>query len=215
MKFLFLNILNIMAGWLDFEKQLAFYASYHRNPTNKLIHVICVPAILWSALVFLQPLVPLFAFELASYTLQVTLPYLVLSVYIGYYLLLEPLAAATYTPFLLALGYYSRVFYVSYGSEIAMQTALGVHVISWIAQFAGHAFAEHRAPALLDGLVQALMLAPLFVWMEVLFVVFGYRPKLQHRLDEQVSSSVSEWKKSQIATQTTRGRSPGKKLQKK
>lgn len=47
--------------------------------------------------------------------------------------------------------------------------ALGVHVVSWILQFVGHGKYEGRKPALLDNLVQALFLAPLFVWYEVLF----------------------------------------------
>ncbi len=36
-----------------------------------------------------------------------------------------------------------------------------------------------------DNLVQALFLAPFFVWMEILFK-FGYRPELQHRIHEKV-----------------------------
>ena len=34
----------------------------------------------------------------------------------------------------------------------AMQIALGLFSFGWIAQFAGHIFAEGRAPALLDNL---------------------------------------------------------------
>jgi stalled ribosome alternative rescue factor ArfA len=40
--------------------------------------------------------------------------------------------------------------------------AVAVHVVSWIAQFVGHGKYEGRKPALLDNLVQALFLAPLF-----------------------------------------------------
>jgi uncharacterized membrane protein YGL010W len=35
-----------------------------------------------------------------------------------------------------------------------MKTAWIVHGIAWIAQFIGHGFAEGRAPALLDNLLQ-------------------------------------------------------------
>lgn len=34
--------------------QFTFYASYHHNGLNKLIHIFCVWPILWTALVFLQ-----------------------------------------------------------------------------------------------------------------------------------------------------------------
>jgi uncharacterized membrane protein YGL010W len=39
----------------------------------------------------------------------------------------------------------------------------------------------------------ALMLAPLFVWMEVMFM-FGYRPKLRSRLHENTVKAIAEWK---------------------
>ena len=55
------------------------------------------------------------------------------------------------------------------GSPLAWQSALGLHVFSWLAQFYGHGVHEGRAPALLDNLFQALFLAPLFVLIETLF----------------------------------------------
>lgn len=64
---------------------------------------------------------------------------------------------------------------------------------SWIAQFIGHGVYEGRAPALLDNLVQALFLAPFFVWMEVLFA-FGYRPELKARLDRAVEGELAKLK---------------------
>ena len=36
----------------DLLDQLSFYGSYHRHPVNKLIHLVCVPGIAWSALVW-------------------------------------------------------------------------------------------------------------------------------------------------------------------
>jgi uncharacterized membrane protein YGL010W len=39
----------------------------------------------------------------------------------------------------------------------------------------------------------ALLLAPMFVWMEVLFL-FGYRPQLQQRLEKKAEQSIAEWK---------------------
>lgn len=57
-------------------------------------------------------------------------------------------------PFLLGCGYYARVLPVQLSREsIAKYAAVG-NISSWIAQFMGHAFAERRAPALLDNLFQ-------------------------------------------------------------
>lgn len=70
----------------------------------------------------------------------------------------------------------------------------GIHAVSWIAQFIGHGVFEKRAPALLDNLVQALMLAPLFVWMEILFF-FGYRSELKQRFEKNVELEILKFRK--------------------
>ena len=64
-------------------------------------------------------------------------------------------------------------------------------VICWVAQFVGHGAFEGRAPALLDNVVQALIMAPFFVFLEVLFD-FGYRPELQRRVEGQVQKMLKE-----------------------
>jgi 2-hydroxy fatty acid dioxygenase len=75
------------------------------------------------------------------------------------------------------------------------QIAIGVFIVSWIAQFIGHGAFEGRAPALLDNLVQALVLAPFFVWMEALFKL-GYRPELRARVDKEVEKEVEKYRRS-------------------
>jgi uncharacterized membrane protein YGL010W len=69
--------------------------------------------------------------------------------------------------------------------------ALGVHVISWILQFVGHGKYEGRKPALLDNLVQALFLAPLFVWYEVLFKL-GFYPQLKKDVEAAIEVEVAK-----------------------
>ena len=71
----------------------------------------------------------------------------------------------------------------------------GLFLVSWIAQFVGHGAFEGRAPALLDNLFQALFLAPLFVWLELLFAL-GYRPELKSRLDNLIAQDVLKFKQS-------------------
>ena len=66
-------------------------------------------------------------------------------------------------------------------------------MVSWIAQFVGHGKFEGRKPALLDNLVQALFLAPLFVWFEVLFKM-GFYKKLQGEVEEGIEVEVSRMK---------------------
>jgi len=103
---------------------------------------------------------------------------------------MEPVAGGLLAPLLLGATAYANHLTSTYGMK-ANYIAIGVHVASWIAQFIGHGIFEGRAPALLDNLVQALFLAPFFVWLEVLFA-FGYRPELKARLDKAVESEIAK-----------------------
>jgi 2-hydroxy fatty acid dioxygenase len=93
-----------------------------------------------------------------------------------------------------------------------------VHVSCWIAQFLGHGLAEGRAPALLDNLVGgrfnhiicyilfiyndfvaffiAIVLAPFFVHLEVLFF-FGYRPEMQKRIANEIGKEILKFRKAE------------------
>ncbi|KAI7049233.1 hypothetical protein KC332_g1141 [Hortaea werneckii] len=106
---------------------------------------------------------------------------------------MEPVAGAMLAPLLLGGTAYSNHLTSTYGMK-ANYIALGIHVFSWIAQFIGHGIFEGRAPALLDNLVQALFLAPFFVWLEILFA-FGYRPELKARLDKAVQKEIEKYRK--------------------
>jgi uncharacterized membrane protein YGL010W len=60
-------------------------------------------------------------------------------------------------------------------------------------QFIGHGKFEGRKPALLDNLAQALFLAPLFVWYEILFKL-GFYKKLQQEVHEAIDLEVAKIK---------------------
>lgn len=107
---------------------------------------------------------------------------------------MEPVAGALLAPLILGATAYANHLTSAYGS-IANYWALGVHISSWLAQFVGHGIFEGRAPALLDNLIQAIFLAPFFVWLEILFAL-GYRPELKQRLDKAVEEQISDYKKS-------------------
>ena len=107
---------------------------------------------------------------------------------------MEPVAGGILAPMLLAGTAFSNHLTTTYGST-ANYWALGVFLTSWVAQFVGHGVFEGRAPALLDNLVQALFLAPFFVWMEILFFL-GYRPELKSRVDIAVEKEIEKFNKS-------------------
>lgn len=68
-----------------------------------------------------------------------------------------------------------------------------IQAVAWSAQFFGHFFFERRAPALLDNIFQAFLLAPLFIFMELLFVL-GYRPALLKRVRDKTKIAITTYK---------------------
>jgi uncharacterized membrane protein YGL010W len=91
---------------------------------------------------------------------------------------------------------------VSSGAPHANKIAIAVKAASWIAQFIGHGVFEKRAPALLDNLLQAFVLAPFFVFLEGLFKL-GYRPELQKRVNIEVEKEVKKFRASKAASNGT------------
>ncbi|KAF8901647.1 hypothetical protein CPB84DRAFT_1961895 [Gymnopilus junonius] len=179
------------------EKQLTFYGAYHSNKVNVLIHIICVPIIVWTAQALMAPLpvpafIPAYHYVVNDYMLF-TVNYATIMgvIYLAYYFVLEPVAALLYTPqmvitVLTATAFSHRPGHVSIAATI--------HAFSWIAQFIGHGFAEGRAPALLDNLLGAIVLAPFFVHLEILFAL-GYRSAMHKRINNAIGKEVAKIRK--------------------
>lgn len=189
---------SLIMGVFDLKDQLVFYGQYHSNKYNIAVHMCFVPLILWTVFVMLAslPVPELFP----SQTLLYISPYAYLEwtwalplaiIVAGYYLLLEPIAAITYLPILSTMIMTaSPIAHGPSGTEAAM----GLFVLSWIAQFTAHAVAEKRSPALLDNLAGALILAPFFVHFELLFAL-GYRPQLQKEITNGVGIEVTKFRR--------------------
>ncbi|KAE9373398.1 DUF962-domain-containing protein [Stipitochalara longipes BDJ] len=179
---------------LDLEKQLRFYGAYHHNPVNIGIHMTCVPLILAFGLLLATnspTLIPLPEW-LTIPNLPLNLGTLGAIFYSGFYILLEPVAGSILLPIIIGWTAYANHLTTTIPSTIN-KAAIAVQIVSWIAQFIGHGVYEGRAPALLDNLVQALVLAPFFVFMEALFH-FGYRPELQKRVSDAVEKEIKKVK---------------------
>lgn len=94
-------------------------------------------------------------------------------------------------PCLLTLTYTANVFTIK--SDYSISIPLIVFVLSLLCQILSHHFLEKRNSAFMDNLFQAACVAPLFVFMELLFVL-GYRPALQKRVYEKVKNAIMTWK---------------------
>jgi len=181
---------------LNLEKQLRFYGAYHHDPMNIAIHIVGVPVILWTTFILGTNTPPLIKLPESM-----TIPNLELNVgtilclsYCALYILLEPVAGTALSALLLAGTAYGNHLTTVHGMT-ANFWAIAGFLASWIAQFLGHGMFEGRAPALLDNLFQALFLAPLFVWLEVLFVL-GYRPELKKRVDKMALEDIAKYRES-------------------
>ncbi|KAH1570680.1 hypothetical protein KXX17_000781 [Aspergillus fumigatus] len=179
---------------LNLEKQLLFYGAYHNNPVNLAIHITCVPILLFTGIALASNSSALFNLpEAISFEyLPANLGAIAAFIYATFYILLEPVAGGLIAPLLIASAAYANYLLSTYGTTVNYWAA-GIHVVSWLLQFVGHGVFEGRAPALLDNLVQALLLAPLFVWLEILFFL-GYRPELRARYEESVKKEIAAFR---------------------
>lgn len=157
--------------------QLAFYGAYHNDRYNRIVHLVFVPTLVWTAAVMLATLVR--GAEL----------WLLLA-YSSFYVAMDLLAGVSWA---FCVGYpcfwmTERLFRLT---SHAWKWALALHVLSWIVQVVvGHGMYEKRKPALVDSFFQSLALAPLFVWMEVLFAL-GYKPGLEQEVSELVRERIA------------------------
>lgn len=159
-------------------EQMSVYAAYHKDATNKAIHFVFVPLIIWSAMGLLVQ-----AGTWSLGTMDVTLAHLVAVVLLAYYLYLDfPLGVAMVLFFTVLLVTVLQV-QDSLGGR-AWMLFLAVFVGSWIAQLVGHAAFEHRKPALADNVLQVFV-APIFVMAEWAFAI-----GLRRRLHEEVQRGM-------------------------
>jgi uncharacterized membrane protein YGL010W len=136
---------------------LGEYGASHQNPTNELLHWICVPPIVLSVMGFLWSApVPAALAGLSSWLNWATLA---AAAALTYYLLLSPaLAAGALLSFVVLLSIthaLARLPWPLWG------TSLVIFVIAWIGQFVGHAV-EGKRPSFFKDL-QFLLIGPLWL----------------------------------------------------
>ncbi len=133
--------------WLD------QYGESHTNPTNKLIHWICIPAIMVSLLGVLSTV------PMPWDSQHINLATLFLAFSLGFYSLLSVrlmlgmlvVGSATYAA-AVALGALSIPLWV---------TSLAIFVVAWVFQFIGHKIEGKKPSFFVD--VQFLLIGPLWL----------------------------------------------------
>jgi len=189
-------------GFFDLKKQFIFYASYHNNPVNVLIHLFCIWNLMWSGMCLfhftpqLTNAPDLFTKIPVIGGTPINLTLLVTTIYVISYVIMDPFAGSLAAVMVLALHRLTSDLVIAnapvYGHPL-WQAVLTFHVIMWIAQFIGHGVFEGRAPALLDSWDQAFITAPLFVVLEVLFFL-GYRKQFYQECMKEVKMEIKKFK---------------------
>ena len=123
---------------------LAQYADSHRNPTNELIHFVCVPLIVFTLLGILWSIHPLLAWAAGLAAL-------------AYYGRLSmPFAVGMLALFLVMMSLLALMPPLT-----VLPLSIAIFVVAWIGQFIGHKI-EGKKPSFLDD-VRFLLIGPLFV----------------------------------------------------
>ncbi|KAL1207875.1 hypothetical protein V5N11_014040 [Cardamine amara subsp. amara] len=193
-----------MMGLLDLEKHFAFYGAYHSNPINIIIHIIFVWPIVFTALLLLHFTTPICDPSQLGFPQSVTfdgvlrfnLGFIFTVVYALFYICLDKKSGFIAALMCFSCWVGSSFLAAQLGPSLAFKVGLASQLLCWTGQFLGHGLFEKRAPALLDNLVQAFLMAPFFVLLEVLQSVFGYEPYpgFQERVNAKVESDIKIWR---------------------
>jgi uncharacterized membrane protein YGL010W len=150
------------------DQWLNEYSDSHRNPTNKLLHYLCVPPI-QLALMGLLLAVPVPA-ALGGWTQLVNWASLSVLAGLVYYAVLSPRLA--FGMLLVVLGGFALLAALARLSVPLWETCLAIFVIAWIGQFVGHAI-EGKRPSFFKDL-QFLLIGPLWI-LSAMFRRLGLR----------------------------------------
>jgi uncharacterized membrane protein YGL010W len=164
-----------------FRRQLASYASVHRDPRNKATHFVGIPIIVFSLLLALSLWkLNLGVGEDASMAMVIgviaALGWIALDLGIG-------LVMAA----LLLVAWYAAEALAGALGHAGTWTAFGVLFVGgWVLQFLGHHY-EGKRPALIDNIFQAFV-GPMFLVAEAM-VVMGMRRDLAALMNEPAVTS--------------------------
>jgi len=120
------------------------YSDSHRHPTNELIHIVCVPVIVFTLLRILWSIHPALAVAACGAALV-------------YYFRLSP-------PFALGMLLMSAAMLAVLALMppfTVLPLSIAIFVVAWIGQFIGHKI-EGKKPSFFDDL-RFLLIGPLFV----------------------------------------------------
>ncbi|MDI9238695.1 DUF962 domain-containing protein [Lysobacter sp. LF1] len=140
------------------DRWFANYSGDHRNATNQLIHVICVPAILWSVVALLWCIPAPGSWFRAGFWAGLAM----LATALFYYRASRSLGLGMAIAYVL-MGLLTRWLHDTYGTTTLLWLGVGVFVVAWIGQFIGHSkLLEGKRPSFFTDLTY-LLIGPAWV----------------------------------------------------
>ena len=143
------------------EEWIEEYGVSHQNPTNKLIHWICVPLIMLSLL----SLISIIPFPFKNYELltvgdlvvKINWMTLFLAYSILFYLRLS--FSIAIGMLLIAILMIASISWIEFFDQTIWRLSLFIFIVSWIGQFVGHKI-EGQKPSFFFEDIQFLLIGP-------------------------------------------------------
>ena len=135
----------------DVHQWFGGYSHDHQHPTNRGIHWICVPVILWCVIAVLWTIPVPAAFAQPGLWAGVAM----FLAWLFYWRLSRPLGLAMLALFVV-LGFIAHLAFVALGPQHLRVLAGALFVAAWIGQFVGHRI-EGRRPSFLTDLAYLLI----------------------------------------------------------
>ena len=145
----------------DVDRWLGNYSEDHRNPTNIIVHWVCVPLILWTVVALLWVVPVPAAIGRPGLWAGVAM-FFALTFYLR---LSRPLGFAMLIAFVV-LGVITEALYRALGPMNLMWLAIAVFVMAWVAQFVGHKI-EGKKPSFLTD-VAYLLIGPAWIVAKIM-----------------------------------------------
>ena len=137
------------------DELLTNYANDHQNHSNQIMHLICVPLIVWTITALLWCIPVPVSFLLQGFWFAFVLFF----VWSYYWKLSKSLAMGTLIGFV-AFGYINHFIANQFGIMVLLKSAIALFVIAWVGQFIGHMW-EGKRPSFFTDLVY-LLIGPLW-----------------------------------------------------
>jgi uncharacterized membrane protein YGL010W len=162
-----MNATTDHAGDRPIDRWFASYSGDHRNATNQLIHVVCVPAILWSVIALLWCLPT----PGAWFRQGIWAGLAMFGAWMFYYRASKALGFGMLATFVL-MAWMTKYLHDALDTRGLLYLAVAVFVVAWIGQFVGHKI-EGRKPSFLTDLTY-LLIGPAWV-LAKLYRKLGWR----------------------------------------